>query len=241
MLKCNSYHCFVLHLCWCFERHDWKLQLQTLHPLLQIFLRYQIYKTESNNTSESRQPNFSLNRPQTCSSVCNCKLTCQHVTSIYLFCLEPEAVSCCPLSAALPPPALDTCSPVDHERQGLLSRRRMHQLPVKVEGEGGQAEDHQMNCSFLQWSASYLTLFKTEHRCRFEFLSTAVRFSECFWTFSCENNSPEKIYDVNSEVRNSKMTADSSVCSLPVEASWLQILHSQPLSPFFSSGLAPHF
>lgn len=83
---------------------------------------------------------FSFNTLQTknlliCVCVPNCKLTCRHLMSIYLFCLEPKAASCCLPSAAQPPPAVDTCTPVDHEHRGLLSLHQMHQLPVRVERE----------------------------------------------------------------------------------------------------------
>lgn len=57
----------------------------------------------------------------------------QDPKSIYLFCLKPKVISWCLLSAAQPPRAVDTCTPVDHERRGLLLLHRMHRLPETEE------------------------------------------------------------------------------------------------------------
>lgn len=55
--------------------------------------------------------------------------TRQQFTFIYLFWLKPKSVSCCPASGAQPPPAVDTCTPLDHEHPGLLLQHQTHRLP----------------------------------------------------------------------------------------------------------------
>lgn len=63
-------------------------------------------------------------------------LTWKHLRSIYLFCLKAKLVSCCLPSAAPPPPAVDTCTPVDHEHQGLQPLHQRHQSPENKSRKG---------------------------------------------------------------------------------------------------------
>lgn len=110
------------------------------------------------------------------------KLWCKY---IHLFCLEQGAASCFLLFAALPPPAVDTESPEGHAHQELLSPHQKHQLPATAEGKQLKMTPVLHFCCVIsKWSAS-VTLFNSEQRCLFEFLSTAFCFLEFFLPSSC--------------------------------------------------------